>query len=295
MWRGRGGSERMLARILTACVLIPAVVALVWWGPAVLLAAVAALVALLALLEFFHLGDRVGLRSFRTWTMICAAGLFYAQYSQGLVETHPLGRGISIVQVREVGAISLQVVFLIFIFGAAGIVLAMRRPLQEALPAISISSAGLLFIAFPFSYLVRLDEMSQTGRALILFTLVLIWAGDTLAYFTGKAIGRIPMAPALSPKKTWEGAAANLVGSLIVALGFSYWMQLDIWTLIGIAAFANIAGQMGDLLESAYKRGANVKDSGALLPGHGGVLDRIDSLILAGPVVWAAYQWLTTR
>lgn len=285
----------MLARILTACVLIPAVVALVWWGPSALLAAVAALVALLALMEFFHLGERVGLRAFRIWTMICAAGLFYAQYSQGLVETHPLGSGVSIVQVHAVGAVSVSVVFLIFIFGAAGIVLAMRRPLQESLPALSISSAGLLFIAFPFSYLVRLDEMSQTGRALILFTLVLIWAGDTLAYFTGKAIGRIPMAPALSPKKTWEGAVANLAGSLIVAFGFSYWMQLDVWTLIGIAAFANIAGQMGDLLESAYKRGANVKDSGALLPGHGGMLDRIDSLILASPVVWAAYQWLTTR
>jgi len=285
----------MLARILTACVLIPAVVALVWWGPPALLAAFAALVALLALLEFFNLGDRAGLRAFRVWTTICAAGLFYAQYSQGLVETHPFGHGLSIVQVRAVGAISVPVVFLIFIFGAAGIVLAMRRPLQESLPALSISSAGLLFIALPFSYLVRLDEMSQTGRAMILFTLVLIWAGDTLAYFTGKAIGRIPMAPALSPKKTWEGAVANLIGSLIVAFGFSYWMQLDLWTLLAIAALANIAGQMGDLLESAYKRGANIKDSGALLPGHGGVLDRIDSLILAGPVVWAAYRWLTTR
>ncbi len=285
----------MLARILTACVLIPVVVALVWWGPSALLAAVAAAVALLALLEFFNLGERVGLRPFRKWTMLSAAGLFYAQYSQGLVETHPLGRGISIVQVRAMGAISVQTVFLIFLFGAAGIILAMRRPLQESLPALSISSAGLLFIALPFSYLVRLDEMSKTGRELILFTLVLIWAGDMLAYFTGKSIGRIPMAPALSPKKTWEGAFANFVGSLLVAVGFSYWMQLDIWSLIAIAGFANVAGQMGDLLESAYKRGANVKDSGALLPGHGGMLDRIDSLILASPVVWAAYQWLTMR
>ncbi|MGH9718493.1 MAG: phosphatidate cytidylyltransferase [Candidatus Acidiferrales bacterium] len=285
----------MLARILTACVLIPIVVVLVWWGPPALLAAVAATVALVALAEFFHLGERVGLRAFLIWTMICAAGLFYAQYSQGSVETHPLGRGVSIVQVHEVGAVSLQVVVLIFVFGAAGIVLAMRRPLQESLPALSISSAGLLFIAFPFSYLVRLDEMSSTGRDLILFTLVLIWVGDTLAYFTGKAIGRIPMAPALSPKKTWEGAVANLIGSILVAVGFSYWLPLDIWTLIGIAVLANIAGQMGDLVESAYKRGANVKDSGSLLPGHGGMLDRIDSLILASPVVWAAYQWLTTR
>jgi phosphatidate cytidylyltransferase len=285
----------MLARILTACVLIPIVVVLVWWGPLLLLAAVAAAVAVLALFEFFKLGERVGLRPFSKWTMLCAAGIFYAQYSEGSIETHPFGHGFSIVQVRAVGAISVGAVFLIFIFGAACIVLAMRRPLHESLPSISVSSAGLLFIVFPFSYLVRLDEISQTGRALILFTLVLIWAGDTFAYFTGKSIGRIPMAPALSPKKTWEGAVANVIGSIVVAIGFSHWLQIDIWTLIIIAVVANIAGQMGDLLESAYKRAANVKDSGALLPGHGGMLDRIDSLILASPVVWAAYQLLATR
>jgi phosphatidate cytidylyltransferase len=281
----------MLARILTACVLIPVVVALVWWGPPLLLAAVAAIAALLAMFEFFNLGDRVGLRAFRIWTMLCAAGLFYAQYSEGTIETHSFGHGLSIVQVRAIGAVSIQAVLLVFIFGSAAIVLAMRRPLHESLPAVSISSAGLLFIAFPFSYLVRLDEMSSTGRALILFTLVLIWA----AYFTGKSIGRIPMAPALSPKKTWEGAAANVIGSMIVAIGFSYWLQIDVWTLIAIAVAANIAGQAGDLLESAYKRSANVKDSGGLLPGHGGMLDRIDSLILASPVVWAAYQFLASR
>jgi phosphatidate cytidylyltransferase len=78
-------------------------------------------------------------------------------------------------------------------------------------------------------------------------------------------------------------------------VGFSYWLQIDIRALVVIAAGANVAGQMGDLLESAYKRAANVKDSGALLPGHGGMLDRIDSLILATPVVWAAYQWLASR
>jgi phosphatidate cytidylyltransferase len=285
----------MLARILTACILIPLVVALVWWGPAWLLAVAAATVALLALLEFLHLGERVGLRAFRKWTLLCAAGLFYAQYSQGLTATYPFGHGVSIVDVHAVGAVSVEVVLLIFIFGAACIVLAMKRPLSESLPAISIGSAGLLFVVLPFSYLVRLDEMSQTGRALILFTLVLIWAGDTFAYFTGKAVGRFPLAPALSPKKTWEGAIANLVGSILVAVGFSYWLQIDLWMLVAIASFANVAGQMGDLLESAYKRAANVKDSGALLPGHGGMLDRIDSLILASPVVWAAYQWLASR
>jgi len=86
-----------------------------------------------------------------------------------------------------------------------------------------------------------------------------------------------------------------MVGSLLVGVAFARWMQIDAINVLLIAALGNIAGQMGDLIQSAYKRGASVKDSGSLLPGHGGVLDRIDSLILASPVVWAAWQWLSAR
>jgi phosphatidate cytidylyltransferase len=282
----------MLRRIFTALVLIPVVVALVWWGPAWVLAAVAALIAILALVEFFDLGERMGMRPFRKWTIVCAAGLFYAQYSQGLVETHVFGEGLSIVRNAAGGVLSIDAVLLVFVFGAAGIGLATRWALHEVLPAIAISSAGLLFVALPFSYLVRLNEINFEGRRLVLFTLCLVWAGDILAYFVGKGLGRVPMAPALSPNKTWEGALGNMLASLLVGVFFAKWLQIDALTMLVIAGVANIAGQMGDLIESAYKRGAAVKDSGALLPGHGGVLDRIDSLILAAPVVWAAYQWL---
>ncbi|HXO45610.1 MAG TPA: phosphatidate cytidylyltransferase [Candidatus Cybelea sp.] len=285
----------MLLRILTAIVLIPVVVALVWWGPAPLLAAVAAIVALLALHEFFTLGERVGMRAFRNWTMLCAAGLFYAQYAAGMIEIHSLSGGALLIRDATRGAVSAELVLLIFLFGSVSIGLATRRPLQDVLPAIAIGSAGLLFVALPFSYLVRVNEIDHFGRQLVLFTLCLIWAGDMLAYFVGRSLGRLPMAPALSPKKTWEGAIANLLASLLVAVLFARWMQADIASLLVVAALANIAGQMGDLIESAYKRGAVVKDSGALLPGHGGMLDRVDSLILAAPVVWIAWQWIATR
>jgi phosphatidate cytidylyltransferase len=128
------------------------------------------------------------------------------------------------------------------------------------------------------------------GPLLLLFSLVIVWVSDTVAYFVGRAIGKHPFAPLLSPKKTWEGAVGGLAGSLAVGFAVARWVNVPLPHLLGMAAIGNVAGQVGDLLESAYKRSAGVKDSGSLLPGHGGVLDRIDALILAIPVVW--YYWL---
>src|ERR1017187_4038227 len=160
----------MLLRILTAAVLIPVVVALVWWGPPALLAAIATVVAVVALGEFFDMGERVGLRAFRKWTMACAAGIFYAQYAAGLIETHALGEGAFIVRDAAQGAVSIDIVLLVFLFGVVCIGLATRRPLHEVLPAMSVSSAALLLIVLPFSYLVRINEIGRVGRELVLFT-----------------------------------------------------------------------------------------------------------------------------
>ena len=285
----------MLVRILTALVLIPVVVILVWWAPPAILTVAATLVAILALFEFFDLGERIGLHGFRKWTIVCTAALFYAQHSLGLIETHSLSGGVSIIREAASGTLSIEAVLLIFVFGAVAIGLGTRRSLHDVLPGVAISSAALLFVALPFSYIVRIYEIEHMGRELVLFTLALVWAGDIFAYFVGQALGRLPMAPALSPKKTWEGAFANVLGSLAVAIFFAKWMQVDAAALLITAALANIAGQAGDLIESAYKRGAVVKDSSSLLPGHGGTLDRIDSLILASPVVWVVFQWLASR
>ena len=285
----------MLLRLATAAVLIPVVVMLVWWAPAIILAGIAAVVTILALVEFLNLGDRIGLRAFKLWTYFCTVLIFYAQFSLGRIETHTLAGGLSMVRDATGGTLSIEAALLIFLFGCVILGLITKRPLHEILPAISIGSAALLFVVLPFSYIVRLDELEPAGRQLVLFTLVLVWAGDMLAYLVGKSLGRVPMAPALSPKKTWEGALGNVLASMIVAVLFARWMQTDVITLLVIAGVANIAGQAGDLIESAYKRGAAIKDSGTLLPGHGGMLDRIDSLILATPAVWILYQWLATR
>lgn len=282
----------MLRRIITAAVLIPVVVALIWWGPPLAVAAAGTIVALLAMNEFFGLGDRMGLRAYRRWTMLCTIGLIYAQWVKGMEIRHVVGSDGELIGHAANAFSSIEFVALIFVFGAAMIGIFSRQAVAEILPALAISSAALAFIAFPFSYLIRILENPETGRQFVLFTLVLVWAGDTLAYFIGRTFGHTRMAPSLSPKKTWEGAAANLAASLVVATLFARWVHADGLTLLVIAALANIAGQLGDLLESAYKRGAGMKDSSALLPGHGGMLDRIDSLVLAAPVVWWGIVWL---
>jgi len=188
------------------------------------------------------------------------------------------------------GLPSLEGVFFLFVLGIAALTLWTRRPFVEALPAAGMSASGLILIAFPLSFAVRLHGTGSEGPRLLLFTLVIIWVGDTVAYFVGRSFGKHPLAPHLSPKKTWEGTVASFFGSLIVGLIFARFLTVPLPHLLAMATVGNVAGQMGDLLESAFKRSAGVKDSGGLLPGHGGVLDRIDALILAIPVVW--YYWL---
>jgi phosphatidate cytidylyltransferase len=276
-------------RVATAAVLIPVVVGLVLWGPTIVVALVLALVMQLALFEYFALGDAMGHRAYRFWTATCALIILYLQWLTTAVRWGEFG-GITypsrlVWLLHRFFPRAEDAVFL-FVLGIALITLATRRPIVEALPSAGISSSGLLLVAFPLTYAIRLHALGREGPRLLLFVLVLIWASDSAAYFAGRALGKHPFAPHLSPKKTWEGSIAGFASSLLVAFAFTRWLALPIVILLGAAAAGNIAGQIGDLLESAYKRSAGVKDSGSLLPGHGGMLDRIDALILAIPVVW---------
>jgi phosphatidate cytidylyltransferase len=280
-------------RVATAAVLIPFVVGLVLLGSTAWVAVGTALIVVLALREYFGLGDAIGHRAYRIWTTACAILLVYAQWVVTLQASYPLGWGLSIH--RQIarfanGLGTTQGVFSLFLLGVAVLTLWTKRPLVEALPAAGISSSALLLVALPLSFAVRLHGSEREGPRLLLFTLVITWAGDTVAYFVGRAFGKHPFAPHLSPKKTWEGAIASFAGSLLVGYAFSWWLSAPVPHLLAMAGVGNVAGQAGDLLESAYKRSAGVKDSGALLPGHGGILDRIDALILAIPAVW--YYWI---
>jgi phosphatidate cytidylyltransferase len=283
-------------RVATAAVLIPFAVWLVLWGSTAIVALGLALVTMLALFEYFALGDAIGHRAHRFWTATCALLLIFVQeqtaYSPMTYRVMHLAGGL-IVQPTgwlEGGIPPIEAVLFLFVLGVAALVLFTKRPLVETLPAAGMSTSGLLLVALPLSYAIRLHGEGIRGPALLLFALVIIWVGDTAAYFVGRSIGKYKLAPHLSPKKTWEGTVASFVGSLIVALIFARYMTVPLRHLLAMAALGNVAGQVGDLLESAYKRSAGIKDSGSILPGHGGVLDRIDALILAIPVVW--YYWI---
>lgn len=279
-------------RVATAVVLIPIVVALVLYASTAVITVAMALVILLALIEYFALGDAIGHRAYRFWTCACALLLVFVQYIPSLVTYGDFG---AYGYPQRLGWLFSRIfprpeeVFFIFVLGIAALTLGTRRPLVEGLPSAGISSSALLLVAFPLTYAIRLHAWGSSGPKLLLFALVITWVGDTLAYFIGRAIGRHSFSPQLSPKKTWEGAVASFAGALITGALFRRWLFAAPAHLLVMAGLGNIAGQIGDLLESAYKRSAGVKDSGGLLPGHGGVLDRIDALILTIPVVW--YYW----
>jgi phosphatidate cytidylyltransferase len=282
-------------RVATAAVLIPCVVALVLWGSTAVVAIATALVILLALFEFFALGDAIGHRAYRFWTAACALALVYVQWLAAIASVYELTGGLAIHRMvgRVLGVIpTVPDVFFIFLLGVAALTLFTKRPIVEALPAAGISSSGLILIALPLTSAIRLHGAGTDGPKLLMFVLVITWIGDTAAYFVGRAIGKHPLAPVLSPKKSWEGTIASILGALLVAFVFARWLTVPLPHLLAMAAVGNVAGQAGDLLESAYKRSAGVKDSGSLLPGHGGVLDRIDALILAIPVVWYYWIWI---
>jgi len=150
---------------------------------------------------------------------------------------------------------------------------------------------GLFYVPFLLAHFILMHKLEE-GRLWILFTLVVVYCGDTTAFYVGRTWGRKKLAPEISPGKTVEGGAGVVGGSIAGALFFKFFFfpQLPVPHALALAAGVGIIGQLGDLFESLLKRSAQVKDSGSLIPGHGGLLDRIDSVLFAGPLVYY-YAW----
>jgi phosphatidate cytidylyltransferase len=289
----------MLKRIATAVVLIPIVMLLVLRAPVVVVAVLAAAVALVTVQEFLKLTERYGVQPLRLPTYIFAGLLFLALAASAVGETPQVSA------LKFVLGLGFACAIAPFIF----LTITMRRAqLSGSYPAAAASAFAFVYIAVPMAMLVQLRQQ-WAGGFWLLYLLLVVWAGDIFAYFVGRFVGRHLMAPRISPKKTWEGAAASLAASLLVGtLLFTYALQIssfllrlrlierrdglfglekpDLWPIILLTIALNVAAQLGDLVESLIKRGASVKDSGNILPGHGGMLDRIDALLFAAPLLW---------
>jgi phosphatidate cytidylyltransferase len=294
----------LLKRIATAVVLIPIVLLLILRAPVPLVALVAAGVALVTVQEFLKLTESYGVSPLQ-WPTYIFVGLFFLLLAVSASGETPQAYALKFVLVVAFAAALAPFIFL---------TIAMRRAqMSGAYPAAAASAFAFVYIALPMAMLVQLREQ-WAGAFWLLYLLLVVWAGDILAYFVGKSLGRHLMAPRISPKKTWEGAAASLAASLIVgSLLFTYALQIssfllrlgliqrrdglfglekpELWPIILLTIALNVAAQLGDLVESLIKRGAGVKDSGTILPGHGGMLDRIDALLFAAPVLWYYAAW----
>lgn len=277
----------MKLRILTAILLIPPVIYLIGWSPRWLfLVAVVAAVEL-CLYEFFKICLHSGFKPFPVLGYLTGGMACLAQV---------LGAG------RPETPVVLLLLALLLLTLLVALVL--RDDLKTYLGAAATTIFGVIYVGVALSLLIHLrfsppgasvfgptgSSHLTTGRNLVLFLFVVVWADDTFAYLVGRTLGRKLLFPSLSPRKTLEGSVAGFVGSLLAAWGYAalFWQTAGVTIVILLAALVALAGQIGDLVESALKRGANLKDSGSLLPGHGGLLDRLDSLLFSVPVLWLA-------
>ena len=293
----------LLKRVLTAVVLIPIVLLLVLRAPIPVLALVAALVALLAVQELLKLAEAYGIRPFR-WPTYIFVGLFFLFMALSPPSKPLLDTAIFINTIGFAAAMAA------FVFPVLGM---RRADLSTSFPAATVSVFAFAYVALPLAFLVQIREQ-WSGGFMLLYLLLVVWAGDIAAFFVGRSLGRHFMSPRISPKKTWEGALASLIASGGVGIllytyalpissallsiqlmerrdGYFALQSPPLLTTLLLSAGVNIAAQLGDLVESLIKRGAGVKDSGTLLPGHGGMLDRIDALLFAAPVLWYYAAW----
>ena len=248
-----------MTRILTALVLIPAFVWLALFAPGWAFRVVLAAVGLIAFREFDHIAEENGIARSGYAGMIAGLALMFAPRPE----------------------------IVVVLAGLLGMTLAMRvANLSGAMAAGAAFTLGIVYIFGSFRCAIDLRAIDPNW---LMFALLLSWAGDTAALYIGKAFGRHNLAPRVSPAKTWEGAIGSVGGGILAGWVYAHYLipAAPVGMVIGIAAAGNIAGQIGDLCESAMKRGAGVKDSGNTLPGHGGWLDRIDSTLFSVPVVYA--------
>lgn len=271
-------------RVITALLLIPLPVAAVWFGEPWFTSLVA-IFGVLAAFEFYRLGSSAK-ASPVTYIGLLFTLLFIISRNPDLLSR--LTTNLDPTLISPLILAAAMVLTLTWIL--------LRRKKDGAIASWAWTMAGILYVGWLLGHVVSLRGLTD-GRSWVFFILLATVASDTAAFFIGRAIGRHKLAPQISPNKTWEGAIAGVVGATVFSLLFTptklfglsnaiHIQGLSYGEAILLGALVSVFGQLGDLTESLLKRNAKVKDSGNLLPGHGGVLDRLDSIIFAGVVVY---------
>jgi phosphatidate cytidylyltransferase len=255
-------------RLLSALVGIPVLIALVVWGPAWLFTVVVLLFAIGAQLELYGMFAAAGVEADRSAGLALGA-LVVLAFAAARPVLLPLALSLAVIVVVALG---------------------LRRDarVERAWTGVTLTLLGVCYCAWLLGHAIWLRALPG-GRMLTLFALGVTWCGESAAYFVGRRFGRRPLAPRVSPGKTVEGGVAQLAASVVIAIAGAPLVDLSVPEAAAIGDLLGAVGQIGDLSESFLKRSAGAKDAGHLIPGHGGVLDRLDSLLFNVP---ALYYWL---
>jgi phosphatidate cytidylyltransferase len=265
-----------VARVLTAAVLLPILVVSIIFPKLALLFVVltgAAMVA--ALVEFWLLARKQQIRADAAAMFLSAAALLTVFYfaRPGFLDL-----------------LMIQIILILLTIGSLVAAMLRGAPFDRMITSAGVTVLGVMYIVLLGGHLValRVGFAPQLSKHLLSFFFLVIMGSDSAAYYGGRAFGKHKLAPSVSPGKTWEGAVAGMLASLLVAAGAHYWFFPELPTrfALALAAVMNVIGVIGDLTESALKRSAGAKDTAKILPGHGGVLDRIDSLLFNAPVIY---------
>jgi phosphatidate cytidylyltransferase len=263
-----------MKRILSAAVFLPLFYFLVRWPPYCFATLIAG-ACLLALLEVYALASRRGFRCHRAAGTLIALGIIYSFFDPRFPILIPIAAGL---------------------MGVPILSLLGKWPLEETLPGDSVTLFGALFLGTLLGYMVGLRGLGdEVGGDLIFLLFFVIWGGDCAAYYVGSSVGKHPLTPRVSPRKTVEGAVAGIAGSLAATFISRAWFfhELRVADCLWLGLLLSAAGVLGDLVESMWKRGAGVKDSASVVPGHGGILDRCDSLLFGGPILYYYFlHWM---
>ncbi len=299
-----------MKRVLTAIILIPPVILSVFRTPLWLFTLLVLGVALLAAHEYLDIAQANGLSPFRRLCYLFLVCVFLVAFAAAQMMSVSYHLAFSLTVTAAASWALLLLIAAPFILMVVGM---RREPLSQALPDAAASFLLLPYIGASLASMVLLRSYSN-GALFLLYVMLLVWTGDIAAYYVGRAIGKRKIAPRISPAKSWAGTIASTVAAimaacalfryvgpihnaltrigLIIPLGYAWYQPMAMphsspappALVVVFALCLNIAAQLGDLVESMLKRGGGVKDSGDLLPGHGGVLDRIDALLFAAPV-----------